>query len=62
MASLQTQRLAFVSKVCLLSIWCDIEKVNGRDRFTEPHAPLDPSPQQGLQVKKQESRIVIERC
>ena len=28
-----------------------VEKLNGRDRFTEPHTPTDSSPRQGLQVK-----------
>lgn len=60
MAFLQTQRFAFVSKVCLLFIG-EVDKVNGRNRFTEPHAPPEPSPQQDLQVKKQDLWNVIDR-
>lgn len=39
-----------------------VEKLNGSDRFTEPHAPPDHSPRQDLQVKNQDSRNRIDRA
>lgn len=39
-----------------------VEKLNGRDRFTEPHTPTDSSPRQGLQVKNQDPWNVIDRA
>lgn len=39
----------------------EVEKLNGRDRFTRPHAPPDRSPQQDLQVEKQDPQNVIDR-
>lgn len=39
-----------------------VEKLNGRDRFTEPHAPPDASPRQGLQVKNHDPPNMIDRA